>query len=89
MINISDTVQETNSAAAMDSHIPSISQTSGSSITAALWKTSVRRKDISAEVRPSLSAVKNEDANMLNPANRNENENMRKLCSVIAYSVSS
>ena len=50
-----------NSATRMEYHTPSMPITSGSSNTAATWNTSVRRNEMSAEVSPSLSAVKNPD----------------------------
>ena len=77
------------SAPTMDSQIPSSSQMSGNSSTAASWNTSVRRKDISALVRPSLSAVKNDEPNIEKPENRNANENIPKACTVMARSLSS
>ena len=49
------------SAPTIDSHIPSSSQMSGNRSTAASWNTKVRRNDIIALVRPSLSAVKNDE----------------------------
>ena len=77
------------SAPTMDSHMPSSSQMSGNSITAASWNTSVRRKDISALVRPSLSAVKNDEPKIEKPENRNANENMPKACTVMLSSLAS
>ena len=50
------------SAAMIAPQIPSNPNIKGSSMTAASWNTSVRRKEISAEMRPLLRAVKKEDA---------------------------
>ena len=41
---------------------------------AAIWNTSVRRNEMSAGVRPSFSAVKNDEPRMATPASRNEKE---------------
>ena len=62
----------------MDIHIPSSSRIRGRSITAAVWKTSVLKKEMSAEVSPSLRAVKNPESKMAKPANRNENALLRR-----------
>ena len=51
--------------------------------TAAHWKTSVRRKEIRAEVSPSLRAVKKEEQKMENPENRKETEKMAKARAVM------
>ena len=62
------------SAATIESQIPSSFQMSGKISTAAIWNTSVRRKEMSADVRPSPSAVKNDEPKIENPESRNENE---------------
>ena len=64
------------SATTIESQIPSIPKTAGSSITAAISNTSVRKNEIIADVRPSERAVKKEDPKMAKPANKNENENI-------------
>ena len=66
-----------NSATIIDAHTPSISQISGKSITAAVWNTIVLINEISAEVSPSLSAVKNPESKIANPINKNANENIK------------
>ena len=55
--------------------MPSSFQISGRISIAAVWKTSVRRKEIIAETPPLLSAVKKDEVKMLKPASRNANEN--------------
>ena len=60
------------SAATIDSQIPSSSQMSGKMSTAAIWNTSVRKNEMSAEVSPSPSAVKNDEPKIENPESRNE-----------------
>ena len=60
------------SAATLDSQIPSSSQMSGKMSTAAIWNTSVRKNEMSAEVSPSPSAVKNDEPKIENPESRNE-----------------
>ena len=77
------------SAAVMAYQMPSTPNRSGSRRTEEVWKTSVRRKEMAAEMRPLLSAVKNEDAKILKPANRNANENRRNAWHVSVYSPSS
>ena len=57
--NVIPSSTDINSATTTDIHTPSSSHIIGRIIIAADWKTRVRIKDISAEVRPSLSAVKN------------------------------
>ena len=50
-----------NSATTTESQIPSRPISLGNKITAAIWKTMVRKKDIIAEIRPLFSAVKKDD----------------------------
>ena len=73
---LTDNAAAASSATTMDIQIPSSSNTSGNSITAAIWKTSVLKNDMSAEIRPLLSAVKNDEPKMANPAKRKLNEKM-------------
>ena len=75
-MNATDKEAAASSATTMDIQIPSSSNTSGNSITAAIWKTSVLKNDMSAEIRPLLSAVKNDEPKMANPAKRKLNEKM-------------
>ena len=71
------------SAAVIAHQMPSRSKKMGSIRTESTWNTSVRRKEIAADMPPLLRAVKNADVKMLMPANRNEKENSRKACFVI------
>ena len=48
---------------------------SGRIRTATVWKTNVLKKDISAEVNPSLSAVKNPEVKIANPINKKHSAN--------------
>ena len=61
------------SATTIEYHIPSSPQISGKIKTAALWNRRVLRKEMSAEVNPSLRAVKKADPKIENPTKRNEN----------------
>lgn len=56
-------------------------------MTAAHWNTSVRKNEMSSEVSPSLSAVKNDEPKIENPESRNENENILNARTVISRSV--
>ena len=49
---------------------PLIPKIAGRISTAAIWKTSVRRKEIAADTPPLLSAVKKEEPKILKPLNR-------------------
>ena len=62
------------SAAAVESQTPSRPQTRGRSSTARHSNTSVRRKEIRAEVNPSFRAVKKEEPKIASPENRKEKE---------------
>ena len=57
--------------------MPSTPKISGRRMTDEVWSTSVRKNEITAEMSPLFNAVKNEDAKILKPANRNANENSR------------
>lgn len=59
------------SAATVENQMPSMPQISGSRRTQAIWNIRVRRKEIAAEMKPLLSAVKNEEPKMEIPENRN------------------
>ena len=74
-----------NSATTTESQIPSRPISLGNKITAAIWKTMVRKKDIIAETRPLFSAVKKDDPKIANPAKRKENEKMKKAFTVISH----
>ena len=62
------------SAATMASQIPSRSKIIGSSTTAQIWQTKVRTKEITAEIRPLLSAVNRELPKILKPQSKNDSE---------------
>ncbi len=81
-MNIADSTAARSSATIMEIQIPSTSNTSGRSITAAIWNTSVLKNDISAETSPLLSAVKKDEPNIAIPENRNENDAKRKALTV-------
>ena len=75
-MNATDNAAAASSATTMDIQIPSSSNTSGNKITAAIWKTNVLKNDMTAEIRPLLSAVKNDEPKMAKPAKRKLNEKM-------------
>ena len=60
------------SAAKMAHQMPSTPSTRGKSSTDAVWKISVRKKEMAADTAPLFSAVKKEEAKILNPASRKE-----------------
>ena len=74
------------SAATVESQMPSRPQSNGRISTARHWNTSVRRKEIRAEVNPSFRAVKKEEPKMAIPENRKEKENMAKARTVMFIS---
>ena len=79
-----------NTSATVIAHqMPSRPKSAGSSSTHSVWNTSVRRKEIAAEIAPLLSAVKNDEVKMLKPAIRNENANRQKAWRVISNSSAS
>ena len=63
MLTINDKI----SANTIASHIPFSPQNTGNINIAITWNTSVRKKDITAETSPLFKAVKNAEANILNP----------------------
>ena len=65
------------SAASTDIHIPVVLKRRGRSNTAPLSNTIVRKNDIIAEVKPSLSAVKKPEEKMLSPIKPNAIEKIR------------
>ena len=73
-MNISDNAAAANSATTTEAQIPSSPHTSGNNITAAIWKTSVLKNEMTAETSPLLSAVKNDEPNIASPENRKLNE---------------
>ena len=77
------------SATTIEAQIPSVSQKIGKMSTARISKTNVRKKEIVAEVMPSLSAVKNEEPKMAKPEKRNEQEKIGNAWIVRANNPSS
>lgn len=65
------------SATVIAYQMPSTSNRSGRRMTEDVWNTSVRRKEIAAEMKPLFSAVKNDEAKILKPANRKAKEKSR------------
>ena len=89
MRNSAVTATDMTSAATIDSQMPSSSQISGKMSTAATWNTSVRKNEMSAEVIPSPSAVKNDEPKIEKPDSRKENEKIENACAVISRSAAS
>lgn len=77
------------SAITIDAQIPSTSQKIGNISTARISKTSVRTKEIMAEVIPSFNAVKNDEPKIAKPEKRNENEKIENAWIVKANNASS
>ena len=73
-----DTANAAASASGTASQSPATPSTRGSSRIPAVRKQNVRRKDSSAEIFPSESAVKSAEVNRFTPQNRKETEKMRK-----------
>lgn len=71
---LSENTTASASAAAVLIHIPSVPRIYGMRRTARTWKKSVREKEISADIRPLLSAVKSEDVKIEKPQKRKEIE---------------
>ena len=61
-----------NSAMEREYQTPSTPKKIGKINTLAIWKTSVRKKEIAAETTPLFKAVKKEEPKMLNPLNKTE-----------------
>ena len=60
------------SATSIEYHIPSSPNIRGNSRTPSIWYTSVLIKEISAEIGPLLSAVKNDEPKIENPEKIND-----------------
>ena len=73
-IKIPQNAAAISSATMTEYQMPSIPKTKGNSNTAAIWNTRVRKKAISAEVRPSFKAVKNPEPKIAIPMNRKESQ---------------
>ena len=69
---VSEIANANTSAAVMAHQMPSMSNSTGRTRTQQVWKSSVRRKEISADVSPSFRAVKKEEPKMAKPAKRKE-----------------
>lgn len=70
----------------MDIQIPSMPQKDGKTSTAAHSNTSVRRKEIRAEVSPSPRAVKKDEPKIEKPEHKNEQEKKRNPRTVSSIS---
>ena len=77
-------MQASSSATMMESQMPSSCHNNGNNNTATTWYNAVREKEMIAETKPLLSAVKNADAKIDTPANTKEKENMKKARNVIS-----
>ena len=73
----------------IESHIPSTPINKGSTNTNINWNTRVLRTEITAEITPLLSAVKNDVENIPNPENKKQNENIKNPLRVRFRSCSS
>ena len=62
------------SAAITAIHIPLIPIIRGSIIIIAVWNTNILRNDTAADTAPLLSAVKNDEVNILSPLKRYDAE---------------
>lgn len=58
------------SAAVIAYQMPSTPRSRGRRMTEDVWNTSVRKNEMAAEISPLPSAVKNDEAKMLNPAKK-------------------
>lgn len=63
-------IRDRPSANTMESHIPLIPIRKGKHRTHIICRTRVRAKEISADIKPLLSAVKKDEAYILKPARR-------------------
>ena len=74
------------SAITTESQIPytslPVGKTSGSVNTAITWKTSVLKNEIIADIGPLLRAVKKDEPNIANPANKKEKEKIKNARTV-------
>ena len=70
------------SATVIESQIAFLPNTAGKMNIARIWKSSVLKNDIAAEIAPLLSAVKNAEPKMLNPIIKYDVENIRKAYTV-------
>ena len=77
------------SATEFDHQIPSTSRNIGRISTDEVWNISVLKNEITAETIPLLSAVKKDDAKILNPANTKDTEKIAKAFFVISKSSAS
>ena len=71
------------SATSIESHIPFIPKNLGKISTQAIWKTSVLKKEMIAEIKPFPNAVNIEEPNIPNPAKINERQNTLNALIVI------
>ena len=76
-------MQANSSATMMDSHMPSNCHSNGKTNTATTWYNAVREKEMIADTKPLLSAVKNADAKIDTPAKTKEKEKIEKARKVM------
>ena len=76
IINITETIIASISDTTIESHIPFRPKNKGKTRMHAIWKISVRINEIAADIKPLLSAVKNDAPKKDIPQNKNENENI-------------
>ena len=77
-------MSENISAPTTASHTPLSPQINGRIKMNAIWKTRVRKNEITAEIRPLLSAVKNADAKIFIPLMMYESEKRQIALVVIS-----
>lgn len=82
IINPTETISAKISATVIAHQIPFMPKTIGNTKTQMLWKSSVRKNEMRSETVPLLSAVKNAEAKILNPASKNEQEKILKARTV-------
>ena len=74
------------SAAPIASQTPLTPKNNGNSSSIQVWNTSVRRKEITAEITPFPNAVKNADPKILNPESKKDNAYLRNPPPVSSHS---
>ena len=73
-MNMDVTITDASSARLMDAHIPDAPMIKGKTMIAPTSNTSVRKKEIAADMVPLLSEVKNEDPKIEKPMSKNAKE---------------
>ena len=64
------TINDNNSEKMTADQIPTLPSTNGTIKTVKIWKTSVLKNEMIAEVMPSFSAVNRDDEKILNPESK-------------------